>query len=677
MKIEIERIVLHNFKGQKHLDVSLVSGMNTIAGRNATGKTTVFDAFLWCLFGKDSEDRTDFNVKTLNPDGEAEHRMEHSVELSLRIDGQKTTLKRVLEEKWTKPKGRQEQVFSGHETSFYVNDVPCMLKEYNLKVETICNPITFKLLTNPLYFPTMAWAKQREILTTIAGDMSELEVPMSKALKELLARITGKTLRDYKLELANKKDLVQKELLGIQPRIAENDLKKGEIVSRGYDYVSIQAEIERKTAEISKIDSDIADVAQQVDQAGKQRLEIQRKINELRERQQRIESEVRSSANRSSDDAKAEFYRLRNLVRTKSNELSDLTEEIRGEEANLTVLNERASALRKKWYEENDKTATIDPAIASCPTCKRPFEEHDIEAKKAEITANFNNSKAQRLAEIQTEGKSIASRVTEKTRLIEDIKGKAAHLEGEITALKVQRDNAEKSIPEGVVSISPLLEANTEYQANIKEISSLEQSLSGISSPGVDEHQRRRQVIESEISGLRIHLGTQKTIADLDARIEELKAKQVELAQTLANYEKDEFTILEHTKAFIRVVEERVNSMFKIARFKMFNLLINGSEEQTCECMVSGVPFRDLNNGMKIAVGIDIINTLSDYYHIHAPIFVDNAEAINVIPESKSQMVGLYVTDDDRLTINRPEKNLLEEAGTAKRRVTTKESINA
>lgn len=40
MKIEIVKLVLHNFKGQKHLEVPLNPGMNTITGRNSTGKTT-------------------------------------------------------------------------------------------------------------------------------------------------------------------------------------------------------------------------------------------------------------------------------------------------------------------------------------------------------------------------------------------------------------------------------------------------------------------------------------------------------------------------------------------------------------------------------------------------------------------------------------------------------------
>jgi chromosome segregation ATPase len=652
MKIEIEKLTLRNFKGAKHLEVPLQPGMNTIAGRNATGKTTVMDAFLWCLFGKDSEDRTDFNVKTLNADGEAEHHLEHSVELILKLDNQRITLKRVLEEKWTKPKGKNDQIFSGHETSYYVNEVPCAMKEYNMKVETICNPITFKLLTNPLHFPSMPWAKQRDILSTVVGEVNEADMPSSKAFAELLSRITGKTIKEYKAELAKKKELAGQELSGIQPRIDENDLKKGEIVSKGYDYVSIQTEIDRKIAEIGKIDSDIADIARQVDEAGRRRLEIQGKINKLKEQQQRIEAEVRSSSNRSGDDARAEFDKLSNNVRIKAREFSDLTEEIRGEEANITVLEQKAESLRKEWYKENDRTATFDPDISVCPTCKRPFDESDVEAKKTQITANFNVSRAKRLEEIQTEGKTITGRISEKKALVEELKSKAARIEGEISALKQQRDEAEKNIPQGIVSISPMLMAHEDYQANVEQIKSLEESLGEIQTPGVGELQQKRQLIESGINELRSNLRTKGDINDLNTRIDQLKARQIELNQIIANYEMDENTILDHTKTYIHLVEERVNRLFKTARFRMFNFLINGNEEETCECMVEGVPYRDLNNGMKITVGIDIINALSNYYHTHAPIFIDNAEAINDIPETRSQVIGLFVTEGQRLSIN-------------------------
>jgi len=649
MKIEIANITLRNFKGQKHLEVPLHEGFNNISGRNSTGKTTIFDSFLWCLFGRDSEDRTDFNVKTLNPDGQPEHHLEHSVELTLKVDDQKITFKRVLEEKWTKPKGKEVAMFTGHETSYYVNDVPCSMKEYNLKVETICRPDVFKFITNPLYFPTMPWNKQREILKSIAG---EITVPTSKAFTELIDRINGLTLKEYRAQLADKKDLAEKEQKTIEPRIKENDLKKTAVLELGYDYDAIEKDISAKQHEIALIDQTISEVAQQKDAAGQKRLEIQTKINNLKIAQGRIESEVRIAANSRGDNAKIAYERITNQLKAKQRDKADTEAVINNENANLTIIEKKITDLRAEWHTENNKRMNISDDILACPTCGRNFDTEQVEAKKASIAVKFNESKAKRLVEIEMEGKSLAARKDEKTALVLSLTSDLSRIEAEIFELTQQRDEAEKNLPQEVVSIFPLLEVHEEYQKNIIEIATLEQSLTTITVPGVEEYQAKRREYDTDLARLKAALQTRDTITDADARIEQLKADQQRLAQLIANYERDENIIIEHTRNYVRIVEGAVNKMFKIARFKMFNVLINGSEDETCECMVNGVPFRDLNNGMKIMAGIDIINTLSGYYHIQAPIFLDNAESVSEPLDTKAQLIGLYVTEENTLHIN-------------------------
>lgn len=52
---------------------------------------------------------------------------------------------------------------------------------------------------------------------------------------------------------------------------------------------------------------------------------------------------------------------------------------------------------------------------------------------------------------------------------------------------------------------------------------------------------------------------------------------------------------------------------------------------------------------MKINAGLDIINTLTDYYKFQAPIFIDNRESVNEIVDIKSQVINLVVTKDEKL----------------------------
>ena len=124
MDIRINKLALQNFKGLKNLVINAYGKSLNIFGDNATGKTTIFDAFTWLLFGKDSLGSSDFGIKTTNKYGEVIHNLEHSVEGELLIDENTLTLKRVYAEKWTKKRGSAEADFSGHETKYFINDVP-------------------------------------------------------------------------------------------------------------------------------------------------------------------------------------------------------------------------------------------------------------------------------------------------------------------------------------------------------------------------------------------------------------------------------------------------------------------------------------------------------------------------------------------------------------------------
>ena len=55
-----------------------------------------------------------------------------------------------------------------------------------------------------------------------------------------------------------------------------------------------------------------------------------------------------------------------------------------------------------------------------------------------------------------------------------------------------------------------------------------------------------------------------------------------------------------------------------------------------------------LNNGMKVNVGIDIINTLSRHYGVTVPLFVDNAEAVTKLESCQAQVIRLVVSENDK-----------------------------
>ena len=141
-------------------------------------------------------------------------------------------------------------------------------------------------------------------------------------------------------------------------------------------------------------------------------------------------------------------------------------------------------------------------------------------------------------------------------------------------------------------------------------------------------------------------LRDRETIANINKRIKELEDEYKTSQDELARLEGIEFTIQQFCKARIEHVESRINGMFKLVRFKMYEQQINGGEIETCEATVDGVPFSDLNNAMKINAGLDIINAICAANGIIAPIFIDNRESVSEILSTQSQIVNLVVDEN-------------------------------
>jgi exonuclease SbcC len=210
MKITIKKIKIENFKGCKNLEINLNGNLN-IEGANATGKSTVADAFTWCLFGKNASQEKDFNVK--NTVDTSLNQAEHSVEITLiasdGLNTQTTTLRRTYREKWSKIKGSDTATYTGNETLFYWNEVPMAAKDYAAKVELILPESLFKLLTNPMYFNSLKWNERRAMLMNLVQESGFDNSPYA----EMLAMLSGnKTIEELKREVAASKKKAKEAL---------------------------------------------------------------------------------------------------------------------------------------------------------------------------------------------------------------------------------------------------------------------------------------------------------------------------------------------------------------------------------------------------------------------------------------------------------------------------------
>lgn len=624
--MKLQQLTLQNFKGIKSLSFEFDGEDKFIFGDNATGKTTVFDGLCWLLFGKDSLDRADFEIKTL-VNGEPIHKVNHEVEaIFINDDGSDFTLKRVYREKYTNPRGGKTKL-TGHTTDYFFNEVPVKEKEYKSYINNVIAEDVFKLITNPLYFnETYSWQNRRKLLLEMCGDVDDDHVINSRDdLKRLTELLGGRTVEEQKKIVAAKKTAINKELDMLPVRIDEAIRNKPEVVSPKAD---LEASIKTLAAGIDDLEQQKA-----VLNNGLGSTVRQMRITELGHKIDARKLEVLSAYRETKARLRGEYEAI--LAKLKITEAErdryvdrgyDLEQEIAREADRINTLQEEFDAI-------NAQTFTGE----ACPTCGQALPADQL----SNLEEAFNTEKAAKLEEWQ--------------RLIDGAIQMRANYEEQRDVMAVKADGLCSLIQEQSDAYNAKFKAYEElFEPDLAEdpvLSDLNAELFmlNLDDSGTADQEKLVEIygeiaaMKEKKASLETELNKYKMIDDIDQRVLDLEREQQRLAAEKNVLDETSFLIDEFVKAKVDLLEQTINSHFEHARFKMFNVLVNGSVEECCETTYKGVPYRSMNNAARINVGIDIINALTKFYNVTAPVFIDNAEAVTTFNKCNSQTIKLVV----------------------------------
>jgi exonuclease SbcC len=672
MKIELLRLRLQNFKGIRSQDLKFKKITN-ISGDNATGKTTIFDAFLFLFFGKDSSDRKDFNIKTLDSNNEALHKLDHEVEAEMLVDGKKAVIRRLYQENWVNPKGSPQQKMQGHVQSFFWNEVPLKLEEFQAKVAKILPETLFKLITNVAYFNELKWQDRRKTLEDMAGEMTPSDV-----IDSLHSRITrderyrydallntlneGKSIEEYQKEISLKKKKLKDELQLLPARIDEAD----RALPEEQDFDLIDKAIARITVDLEAVEGQLMNQskAQKVKQdqlQGKIRL-----IGDHRSRMQTIEFEEKNKIKELRHGREEQIADVKRELRSNESELSSLSQERGRLQLRKPDMEKNQAQGRIAWTAINaDKLEWKDGQFC-CPTCKQDLPADQVDKKKKELTDNFNTEKTRLLEENVRKGKSIGVELTALNARVGELEEQEKALQTEISSRRSNLNTLESShtalLSKEALETQRAIASNKEYNELKDKIAALEEEVNAPQDQDTskDALLSQKRALDEELRSQRDLASTRKARESGLERIKKLKQQESDLAAQLSDLEGVEYSILQYTKAKMDLLEARINGKFKMVKFKLFDQQINGGEDPCCETLVKGVPYRDLNNAAKINAGLDIINTLCAHYNAYAPVFIDNAESVNTLLPVNSQLVRLVVSKDKKLKVEFPQEELFE-----------------
>lgn len=600
-EVKLEGLWLTNFKGIKSLVLDANGENVVVRGDNATGKTTLFDGFMWLLFGKDSQGQANFDIKTLDDKGKVKSGLDHKVAAVLDIDGKLLKLEKVYKEKWTKKRGASKAVLTGHVIDHYVDEVPVKKGEFDERISSFVDEESFRLITNPFAFANLHWQKRRETLLGMAGDVTDEEVISSnKKLSALKSVINERALADHMKIVKGKRAEINKRLAEIPARIDELD--KSIPVN-----ITDADEIRDK---IWKIEKQIGDIrnGSSLPNLRKKLSEAQAELSELKNKHDEILYSKKRERERELESFNDVF---------KKNECEFALNDQEIEEGN-----EKLEKLRSQFLEEAGKEAVFSD---KCPTCSQPLPESQVQ----EAINKFKQDKAEKLEEITAKGKEMKNRLGELKE-----KNKA------ILAL-VSKARKEISIAQDreFSFFSGLEDKIAKADAKVNELA---ENLSHYTEPDTTSLEQERSAWANELAGIN---AAQKSLA----RIEELKKEERTLAGQFEEAEKEISLMESFVVAKVGMVEGKINSMFTMAKFRLFEEQINEGVKECCDIVYQGVPWNSLNRGAQINVGLDIIKTLSAHYKVRAPIFVDNAEAVVNLIDPETQTIKLYVDGTQKI----------------------------
>ena len=606
--IKIKRLALENFKCHRNLVLDFNGGNASIYGDNATGKTSVYDALTWLLFGKDSHGNGEKNIeiKPLGEDGEVrDHNAITAVEAVLLVNGEEVTLRRTYQEVYA----------------------------FAEKVESLVNEDTFRMLTSVSHFPAgISWQERREVLFRVANVAGDREIMLNDERFFPLIEGMGKlSLEDYKKKLLSDKRAYVGAKTDIPARTSECQKTIEDV--EGMDFGAARAKVEALTVEREALEAELLSIERNTAAEGK-RMEIREVQLELTA----LDNE--NKAYRASQMAGVpDVAGMRAALARMQGQREAKKRMAASEKDYVLSLDRDIDAARSRWIAVNGESFTG----GNCPTCGQALPTAQLRA----ATDSFEAQKKKRLGEIeQTANASKQSRAAALDRIATAV--------AEIEELDIAITKQEGLITAAESNVIPVvdIEGYTETRAAIqKRITALNGELADIMT---DTSSARTKLVgqisevKSEIASWNVYLGKESLLEYSRKRVEELQEDARNAAEKLDAIEGILYLIDEYSRYKTQFVEDSINGMFRIARFRLFREQANGGVEDRCDVVLDGVPYININSGAKINVGIDIINTLSRAYGVTVPLFVDNAESVTNLEKSECQIIRLVVSENDK-----------------------------
>lgn len=658
MRMILKSLHGENFKGIKSIDIKFGEKKTKISGQNAVGKTTIFDAFTWLLFNKNSAGEEKFNVRPLDKDGHRIDNVEIKVVGVIDIDGKEVELSKVQKQNWVKKRGTDTVTLQGNVNSFEIDGYPKSEADFKAYVSGLAqSEEMFKMLTNPQYFSSLKWKDQRDILMKLTTEVSDVELAKTDAKYAPLISELEKapSTDDIRAKFSKALSEWKKKQAEIPVRIDEAEKSKVDVDVAEQEL--LKADLERK---IGAVDDRMENAGTEIGRLRGKEMQLQFDMSGIMQ----VMNDELSSKKREIENHKYEHEKKLEDIRLSIENAQNSVDSNKGTISEQTI---KKADLVKRYNDEiakkfDDSKWVFDESTTVCSLCGQRLPEDKIESlradfsqRKADAIESFNEEHAKILAMIVDDENACAEMIK---KLTENNK----ELENKINTLKLheaEEIDIIKGFDEQISKIPACADymQNAEYAKLKAKQDKLLADIAKLESEGADKVVEDAKVdkakLNSQLDEVNKIIAQAANNVAIDDRIETLRDEQKEIGQKVADQEQMLYLLEEFIRFKLNKVSESINSHFKTVNFKLFEMQLNGGMKDCCECTVNGVPYSTLNSGHRIVAGLDIIRSLSELYGVSVPIFVDNAESLNEfnVPDMDAQLILLSVSEDKQLKV--------------------------
>lgn len=643
-EITIKSVHAENFKSFK--DMSLEFGKkSSVLAKNYTGKSSIADLVSWVLFGKSSTGNVEgkqFHPRRYDKNGVNIDHVDVVAEIVMVIDNVETTIRKVQKQKWVRHTGDSEKTYEGDKTEFFWDGVPTTATEHKKKVAEIMDESVFYMLINPDTFPSMPWKKQREYLTEHIASITDADVLNLGKYAALKEKVGNKSLEEYRKVVKESIKGYKKKQTEIPIRIDQESNSIQEL-----DFSQEETRLAELEKELQETDNAIENTSTMYEEKNLISMELAAIKSEMIE----LESVEKDRLNKKRSEIQDKVYAADISLNDVKIKLRDIERDNEERQSRIKHCKEHIDSIRDKYNETAKQTFNEDELI--CPTCGQSYPEE----KQNELRQTFEENQKKNL-------KRFLDEANVEKNVMEDAQHEIDKTSEEIEKLKATQEACEKEKEkltkdlDGIrVDIIP--NEIEGWQELRDKYDSLEQKLQSIDVSDADkmkaELKEKKACIQSEIDGVKSKLALKDVMEQKKQEVEKLTQELQDVSQRLAESETLDMEIESCIREKMDMLSEKINSMFKVVKWKLFDQLKNGGWEEVCVCQINGSDYGDNTTSTteRMMAGMDIIRTLQELNDVRVTIFLDDADLYNDynIPDMDCQVIKLCVSEDDKLVV--------------------------